>query len=260
MTDAPVNLLFIEDSRDDVQLALLALERDGLRPSWKHVATEAELRKALKSSTPDAILSDFSMPDFDGLAALKIARDFAPRVPFIFVSGTIGEERAIEAIRLGATDYVLKDNLRRLGTALRRALAEARDRERVRAAEEERARLVEILEATSDYVGMSDPQGRRIYLNAAGRKLTGVPEHPAQGALSPEIHPGWVREIIQSEALPAAARDGLWQGETAMLNSEGKEIPVSQVVIAHRASDGGIRFFSTIARDVSERNAYEKQI
>jgi len=260
MTDAPVNLLFIEDSRDDVQLALLALERDGLRPSWKHVATEMELREALQSSTPDAILSDFSMPEFDGLAALKIARDFAPRVPFIFVSGTIGEERAIEAIRLGATDYVLKDNLRRLGTALRRALAEARARERVRAAEEERARLVEILEATSDYVGMSDPQGRRIYLNAAGRKLTGVPEHPAQGALSPEIYPEWVREIIQNEALPAAARDGLWQGETAMLNSEGKEIPVSQVVIAHRGSDGGIRFFSTIARDISERKAYEKRI
>ena len=166
MTEMPVNLLFIEDSRDDVQLALLALERDGLRPSWKRVATEMELREALKSSTPDAILSDFSMPEFDGLAALEISRQFAPRVPFIFVSGTIGEERAIEAIRRGATDYVLKDNLRRLGTALRRALAEARDRERVRAAEEERARLVEILEATSDYVGMSDPRGRRIYLNA----------------------------------------------------------------------------------------------
>ena len=248
MTETPVNLLFIEDSRDDVQLALLALERDGLRPSWKHVATERELREALKSSTPDAILSDFTMPEFDGLAALKIARDFAPRVPFIFVSGTIGEERAIEAIRLGATDYVLKDNLRRLGTALRRALAEARDRDRVRAAEEERARLVEILEATSDYVGMSDPQGRRIYLNAAGRKL------------GSEIYPGWVREIIQTEALPAAARKGLWQGETAMLDAEGKEIPVSQVVIAHRASDGGIRFFSTIARDISERRAYEKRI
>src|SRR5437016_14445767 len=107
---------------------------------------------------------------------------------------------------------------------------------------------------------MSDPQGRRIYLNAAGRKLTGVPEHHAQAALSPEIYPLWVREIIQNEALPVAAREGLWQGETAMLNSEGKEIPVSQVVIAHRAADGGIRFFSTIARDVSERKAYEKQI
>ncbi len=260
MTEMPVNLLFIEDSRDDVQLALLALERDGLRPSWKRVATEVELREALKSSTPDAILSDFSMPEFDGLAALEISRQFAPRVPFIFVSGTIGEERAIEAIRRGATDYVLKDNLRRLGTALRRALAEARDRERVRAAEEERARLVEILEATSDYVWMSDPQGRRIYLNAAGRKLSGVPEHHAQGALSSEISPGWVREIIQNEALPVAALEGLWQGETAMLDSEGKEIPVSQVVIAHRASDGGIRFFSTIARDISERKAYEKRI
>ena len=260
MTEMPVNLLFIEDSRDDVQLALLALERDGLRPSWKRVATETELREALKSSTPDAILSDFSMPEFDGLAALEISRQFAPRVPFIFVSGTIGEERAIEAIRRGATDYVLKDNLRRLGTALRRALAEARDRDRVRAAEEERARLVEILEATSDYVAMSDPQGRRIYLNAAVRKLTGMSDHHAQGALSSEIYPGWVREIIQNEALPVAAREGLWQGETAMLDREGKEIPVSQVVIAHRAADGGIRFFSTIARDVSERKAYEKQI
>ena len=73
MTEMPVNLLFIEDSRDDVQLALLALERDGLRPSWRHVATEMELREALKSSTPDAILSDFSMPEFDGLAALASA-------------------------------------------------------------------------------------------------------------------------------------------------------------------------------------------
>src|SRR5437879_8142478 len=107
---------------------------------------------------------------------------------------------------------------------------------------------------------MSDPQRRRIYLNAAGRKLTGAREHHAQGAPSTEIYPGWVREIIQNEALPAAAREGLWQGETAMLNSEGKEIPVSQVVIAHRASDGGIRFFSTIARDISERTAYEKRI
>src|SRR5260370_17106912 len=100
------------------------------------------------------------MPEFDCLAALRIARDFAPRVPFIFVSGTIGEERAIEAIRLGATDYVLKDNMRRLGTSVRRALSEASERERVRTAEEERARLVQVLEPPTAYVATPQPPVR----------------------------------------------------------------------------------------------------
>src|SRR5207245_5723251 len=128
------------------------------------VQAEEELKRALSSYRPQAILSDFSMPGFDGMEALRLAKEMAPGVPFIFVSGTIGEERAIEAIRLGATDYVLKDNMRRLGTSVRRALAEAAERERARAVEEERARLVAVLEATSDYVGMYDTEGRIIQL------------------------------------------------------------------------------------------------
>src|SRR3954471_16710337 len=168
-----MNVLFVEDSPDDVELALLSLKSDGIQPHWKRVDSEPDMRGALGDFRPDAILSDFSMPGFDGLQALRIARELTPEVPFIFVSGTIGEERAIEAIRSGATDYVLKNNMRRLGTALTRALGEAADRQRVRKAEDERARLVEILEATSDYVGMSDPEDRQIYLNAAGRRIVG---------------------------------------------------------------------------------------
>src|SRR5260221_11534931 len=114
------------------------------------------------------------MPGFDGLHALRTARELTPEIPFIFVSGTIGEERAIEAIRAGATDYVLKNNLRRLGTAVKRALAEAADRSRTRSIEEERARLVEILEATRDYVAMASPEGRGAVPQAAGRKLSGA--------------------------------------------------------------------------------------
>jgi len=254
----PIDILFIEDSKQDVELALRTLQRDGLRVSCRHVATEQALREALSAAVPDAILSDFSMPGFGGLQALQISRAIAPAVPFIFVSGTIGEERAIEAIRQGATDYVLKDRMRKLGTALRRALVEAAERVRARAAEEERARLVEILEATSDYVAMSDPQGKQIYLNSAARKLAGTADTQTRPGFG--SYPQWAREIIEREALPAAARDGLWQGETALLDAGGKEIPVSQVLIAHRAPDGGIRFFSTIARDISERKAYEARI
>jgi diguanylate cyclase (GGDEF)-like protein/PAS domain S-box-containing protein len=206
------------------------------------------------------ILSDFSMPRFDGIVALKVSRELAPAVPFIFLSGTIGEERAIEAIRLGATDYVLKEDMRRLATALRRALSEAAERARARAAEEERERLVQILEATTDYVGMSDPQGRQIYLNEAGRKLAGVGREEIPGKPIFEIYPAWARKIVEQEGRPTAERLGVWQGETAILGPHGKEIPVSQVLIAHRNPEGGVGFFSTITRDISERKAYEARL
>lgn len=260
MTQEPIELLFIEDSELDVELSLRAIEKEGFAPTWRRVDLESDMRKALDARPPQAILSDFSMPRFDGITALRVARELTPTVPFIFISGTIGEERAIEAIRLGATDYVLKNNLRRLGTAVRRALAEAEERLRVRTAEEERARLVEIMEATSDYVGMSDPQGRQIYLNAAGCRMIGVAREDIVGKEIFGIYPSWAREIIVREARPTAERDGLWSGETAMLDPQGKEIPVSQVVIAHRDAAGGIRFFSSIARDIRERKAYEARI
>jgi diguanylate cyclase (GGDEF)-like protein/PAS domain S-box-containing protein len=260
MDRTPIRVLFIEDSEQDTELALRALEHSGFDVSWERVEAEQDLRRALHSSKPQAILSDFSMPVFDGVDALRVVREIAPGIPFIFVSGTIGEERAIEAIRLGATDYVLKDNLRRLGTVVRRALAEAADRERARAAEEERERLVAILEATSDCVAMSDPDGRIIYLNAAGRKMIGAPESGGVGGQIREIHPKWAQKLIEEAGWPTAARAGAWHGETAILGAGGTEIPVSQVLVAHRGSDGNIRFYSTIMRDIRDRKAYEARI
>ena len=123
-----LKLILVEDSQTDFELAVGAMRADGLQVDCRQVISEAGLRQALHEARPDLILSDFSMPGFDGLHALRIARDLVPRVPFIFLSGTIGEERAIEAIKQGATDYILKDNMRRLGTAVRRALAEAAER------------------------------------------------------------------------------------------------------------------------------------
>ncbi len=260
MDRTPVQLLFVEDSEMDAELSVRALEQGGFDVSWKRVQAEGDLKRALQSSRPQAVLSDFSMPGFDGIQALRVVRDMSPGVPFIFVSGTIGEERAIEAIRFGATDYVLKNNLQRLGTAVRRALSESAERERIRVAEEERGRLVQILEATSDYVGMSDPDGRIIYLNAAGRKLIGAPKSGGIDKQIGGIYPKWARDLIGQEARPTAARDGVWHGETAILDADGAEIPVSEVTIAHNGPDGAIQFFSTIARDMRERKAYEARL
>jgi diguanylate cyclase (GGDEF)-like protein/PAS domain S-box-containing protein len=255
-----VDVLFIEDSEDDVELAMRALGKDGLAVSFQRVESADGLKRALGMMQPDIILSDFSMPNFDGIDALKLARELAPLVPFIFVSGTIGEERAIEAIRHGATDYVLKNNLRRLGTAVKRAMTQAAERRLIRKAEEERAQLVEMLEATSDYVAITDPHGRILYLNAAWRRLAGAHEADLSDQRLVDFHPERLRDMFLEQALPASLREGLWQGETAALAADGTEVPVSEVIITHRNADGEVRFRSTIARDIRERKAYEARI
>jgi diguanylate cyclase (GGDEF)-like protein len=121
---AQLQLVIVEDSHADAELVARNLAKAGLDVHIHRVETERDFVQALQRLTPDVILSDFSLPQFDGLRALDIAVSHAPDTPFIFVSGTIGEERAIDALRRGATDYVLKSNLSRLGAAVERALRE----------------------------------------------------------------------------------------------------------------------------------------
>jgi diguanylate cyclase (GGDEF)-like protein/PAS domain S-box-containing protein len=137
MAAITLRLLFAEDNPDDAELQLREIRRAGLRVTHKVVDTAEAFSGALRSFVPDIILSDFSMPQFDGMEALRLAREIAPHTPFIFVSGTLGEEYAIRALKNGATDYVVKTNLARLPAAVERAMAEAEVlRERRRTATE----------------------------------------------------------------------------------------------------------------------------
>jgi diguanylate cyclase (GGDEF)-like protein len=141
-----LKLVVVEDSVADAELLARHLAKAGLHCAINRVQTEPEFIAALHRDKPDLILSDFSLPDFSGLRALDLAVVHAPDTPFIYVSGTIGEERAIDALRRGATDYVLKSNLSRLSSAIERALREAklkadrRQSEHVRTEQEERLR------------------------------------------------------------------------------------------------------------------------
>ena len=145
----PVRVLFVEDEESEVELAAHQLRANHMAHVVHRVATEASMRAALKAFGPTIILSDFSMPGFSGLNALEIAREVDPDIPFVFVSGTIGEERAIEALRRGAADYVLKSNLSRLGPVVRRALAEAEAKIVAKRQEREIARLTSVLRMLS---------------------------------------------------------------------------------------------------------------
>src|SRR5262245_13445257 len=129
-----LRLLILEDQATEAELAVRQLQAAGMACQWRRVERETEFRKVLAEWRPDLILSDFTLPQFDGLTALSIAVAVAPDVPFIFLSGTIGEERAIEALKRGAVDYVLKTNLARLAPAVQRALEDVESRSARRAA------------------------------------------------------------------------------------------------------------------------------
>jgi two-component sensor histidine kinase len=139
-----LDVLLLEDSSLDAELIAEQLQGPGLRHRLTRVVTREEFVAALQEAPRDLILADFVLPAFDGMSALGIARGLNPDVPFIFVSGTLGEEIAVEALKRGATDYVLKQRLERLPPTILRALAEAHERtERQRAQSELRSLLDE---------------------------------------------------------------------------------------------------------------------
>ena len=135
MPDDPLHILMLEDVATDAELIERELEREGLAFDARRVTTRDAFEQALDAFDPDLVLADYSLPSFDGMAALELATEKRPHVPVVFVSGAIGEERAIETLKQGATDYVLKDQLSRLGPAVRRALREAEERRARREAE-----------------------------------------------------------------------------------------------------------------------------
>jgi CheY-like chemotaxis protein len=118
-----LNILHIEDSAEDSELITRLLTKNGMPCNVTRIDTRPEVFDALENNTYDLILADCKLPNFSGLRALEIAHALKPEIPFVFVSGTIGEETAIESLRNGATDYVLKDRLSRLVPAVQRALA-----------------------------------------------------------------------------------------------------------------------------------------
>jgi PAS domain S-box-containing protein len=128
MSKKPLRLLIAEDNPSDAELMLRELSRAGFDPDWKRVETEPDYLRELNSKI-DIVLSDYSMPQFSGLRALEILRQRQLDVPFIIVSGTIGEDLAVNAMRAGVSDYLLKDRLARLGQAVQHALEEKRIRD-----------------------------------------------------------------------------------------------------------------------------------
>ncbi|MSQ48098.1 MAG: PAS domain S-box protein [Deltaproteobacteria bacterium] len=180
-----VRVLYLEDSPQDVALVEAMLAAEGIACHLQWVETQTRFRHALEQPELQLILSDYNLPDFNGLAALHLAHARRPELPFIFVSGAIGEERAIESLQQGATDYVLKQRLSRLGPAVRRALQEVADRHARRAAEERLTRseayFRTLTENTSDLIALIERTGVVQYMSPSIRSLLGYEDRDLVG-------------------------------------------------------------------------------
>lgn len=178
ITEVEQRILFVEDLSADVELSVRELKRAGIACAARRVETEQDFRRELEQFSPDLIISDFSIPGFQGMDALMIARDLCPDTPYIFVSGTIGEETAIESLKLGATDYVLKSNPQRLGPSVLRALQESRERaaraEMSEALKNSEERFRQLAESIHDVFWLTDlSKNQMLYVSPAYEEIWG---------------------------------------------------------------------------------------
>ena len=204
-----LQIVLLEDSEHDRGLIYEALHKAGFRCQFTHATTKEDFATALAHGGFDLILSDYAMPGYNGTAALALAQEQHPDVPFIFVSGTMGEQRAIDSLKSGATDYVLKDRMERLAPAVSRALKEAAERRSRRQAEEalreSEQRFREMAENIREVFWSTTPDGRqKLYISPAyeqtwGRSQAEVLTNPAswREAIWPEDRPRVTQALEQ---------------------------------------------------------------
>jgi PAS domain S-box-containing protein len=261
-----LQILVLEDVEADVFLINHELRRGGFTFHSKRVETRDDFVHEIESNPPDVILSDHGLPSFDGFSALSIAREKCPDTPFIFVTGSMGEEVAIDSLRKGATDYVLKGRLPNLGPAVRRALCLTEERARRKQAErdlrasEERFRM--LVEDVDDYaIFMLDPHGQVIIWNVGAERIYGYRADEVIGKKFNRFYPRKDRDEEKPEqALAAAVTEGSFRDEGWQMRKDSSRYWGISVITALRDEKGQLSGFSVITRDISMRKEAEDEI
>ncbi|HEV7966847.1 MAG TPA: PAS domain-containing protein [Candidatus Acidoferrales bacterium] len=260
----PLRILSIEDDPKDAELIHDLLETAGIVCEVTRVDTEAALLASVEQGGIDLILADYSLPSFDGISALNFAMKACPDVPFIFVSGTLGEEVAIEALKIGATDYVLKTSLSRLVPSVRRALREATQKaERKRAEEalrQSEAYLVEAqrLSHTGSF-GWRPSTGQILWSEETFRIFQYDPRtKPTVEMILQRVHSEDAASV--KETVERASQDGKdFEHEYRLVMPDGAVKHVHVVAHAERVQSGGLEFVGAVM-DTTESKRAEKKL
>jgi len=257
---APLKLLLVEDSEDDALLLVRMLRRGGYDLIWERVDTAAVMEAALDGHSWDLVISDDSMPAFNSLAALGLLRrkGFVD-LPFIIVSGRIGEDAAVSAMKAGAHDYLMKDNLARLNSAIERELREADVRRERRQAE---AKYRSIFENSVEGIFQTTVDGRFLTANPAMARMLGY-ESPEEllGAISNIRDQLYVEPGRREEFYRLVLRDGLVSGfEVQMHRKDGDLVWVSANARAIYDDDGAISGYEGTVEDITKRKRAEEAL
>ncbi|MEA3133249.1 MAG: hypothetical protein QOG17_1095 [Gammaproteobacteria bacterium] len=260
-----IKVLLVEDRTEDAELLLSEMRRRGLDVVSRRVENAQGYMDALENFAPDLILSDYTLPAFDGPLALQIARQQRPDTPFIFVSGTIGEERAIEALKQGAVDYVLKDNRARLVPAIERALKEAEYRDARRLAlrklEASEERFRSIAEATQEWIWEIDAQGIYTFSSPAVEMILGYKPNDLLGKnclniLAPNARPA-VAELLRR----GASEKRGWRDLTLHLRHANGGIRwLDNNALPLFDEAGTVIGYRGVARDITQRRVQQERI
>ena len=258
----PLKILVVEDSRDDAELLLRALKQAGYEPSFALVQNAKGMRAELDRQPWDLIISDYVIPGFGGIAALKVLHESGQEIPFIIVSGKIGEDVAVEALHSGANDYLLKDRLTRLGPAIDRALKEASQKRKRSQAEqalrESEERYRRLVESCPDAMFITN-ENAIVFANPAAVSLLGVrtPIDLVGKSLLEFIEPNF-RDLVEEHLRQALeGLDGPLL-EEKMVRTDGTAVLVE--AIARRINYHGEPAVQVLCRDISSRKHLESQL
>ncbi len=254
-----VRVLHLEDNERDVDLVAGWLEDDGIACDITHVTTCPAFMDALQGKGLDVIISDCHLPSFDGLQALRIARERMPDVPFIIFSGTIGEEVAIQSLKEGATDYVLKQRPERLIAAVRQAVAGAGERARRKEAENRLREQAALLDKAQDAILVQDMEDKITFWNTGAQRIYGWTPDEVLGNESAKIFSMSDSPELREAQLQVKAT-GEWMGELKQTRKDGKTVVVESRWTLMRDDKGAAQGKLIINTDITTRKELEAQL
>jgi PAS domain S-box-containing protein len=254
-----LKVLIVEDSVDDTFFIVRELQRGGYVVDFERVETPAAMQTALQARNWDLIVSDFSMPCFGGAAALALYRQSGLDVPFILVSGTMGEDIAVEMLKAGAHHYVMKENLDKLVPAVGRELRASQERQIRNQIEATKTYLASLVNSCSDAIVGITLDGTVVSWNAGAEKLYGYKGDEMIGRSISSLCPGYRPEELLESIDHIKLGEQVQQVETVRLRKDGRPVEVSVVMSPIKEASGEIIGASIISRDISQRKQEDNE-
>jgi PAS domain S-box-containing protein len=256
----PLRLLLVEDSEDDAMLLTRELRRGNYDPVYERVDTAAAMSEALDREQWEIVIADYAMPQFSGISALQVLQQKQLDLPFIIVSGTIGEDVAVGAMKAGAHDYMNKDNLARLVPAVERELREAKVRQERIVAQEQIREQAALLDVAQDAIIVQDLEDRICFWNKSAERLYGWTSQEVIGKKVAELLFADPTATLHLTPHPSLlTRKGEWQGELDQVTKEGEEIIVESRWRLMRDGSGQPKSVLVVNTDITEKKKLEIQ-